>query len=221
MDKASLAKYFDHTILKAIATESDVKQICAEARANDFFSVCVNPCFVKLVKEELRNTDVKVCSVVGFPLGAHTTEGKAAETTRAVLDGADEIDMVIQIGHMKSGNHEYVQNDIAAVVKSAGNALVKVIIETCYLTDAEKVKACELSKSAGAHFVKTSTGFGTGGATTTDIALMKKTVGDSMQIKASGGVKTLADAKAIIDAGADRLGASASVEILKELQAEG
>ncbi len=211
----NLAKYIDHTILKPETTEAQVKAICAEAREHSFFSVCVNPCNVSLVKEELKGTDVKVCSVISFPLGANIPEVKAFEATKAIEDGADEIDMVINIGALKDGKYDYVREDINAVVEACkGKALLKVIIEACLLTDEEKVKACELSKEAGADYVKTSTGFSTGGATAEDIALMRKTVGPELGVKASGGVRDFEGAKKMIDAGASRIGASSSVAIV-------
>jgi deoxyribose-phosphate aldolase len=210
-----LAKYIDHTILKPDTTEGQVKKICAEAREHEFFSVCVNPCNVTLVKEELKGTDVKVCSVISFPLGANIPEVKAFEATKAIEDGADEIDMVINIGALKDGKYDYVREDIKAVVDACkGKAHLKVIIEACLLTDEEKVKACELSKEAGADYVKTSTGFSTGGATAEDIALMRKTVGPELGVKASGGVRDFEGAKKMIDAGASRIGASSSVAIV-------
>ncbi len=211
----NLAKYIDHTILKPETTEAQVKAICAEAREHSFFSVCVNPCNVSLVKEELKGTDVKVCSVISFPLGANIPEVKAFEATKAIEDGADEIDMVINIGALKDGKYDYVREDIKAVVEACkGKALLKVIIEACLLTDEEKVKACELSKEAGADYVKTSTGFSSGGATAEDIALMRKTVGPELGVKASGGVRDFEGAKKMIDAGASRIGASSSVAIV-------
>lgn len=215
--KATLAKTIDHTVLKAIATEQQVRELCAEAKAHNFASVCVNPFWVPLCAKELASSKVMVCTVIGFPLGANTTEIKAAEAKLAVEQGAHEVDMVINIGAAKSGDWKTVENDIREVVKASGKATVKVILETCYLTDEEKVKACEASKKAGAHFVKTSTGFGTGGATAEDIKLMKKTVGTSMKIKASGGVRTYHDAIKMLEAGADRIGASSSVSIISEL----
>ena len=217
MQPNELARYFDHTILKAVATEMDVRRICKEALTHRFFSVCVNPCYVPLVKEELKDSRVKTCCVVGFPLGANDSAIKARETALAVEQGADEIDMVMAVGQMKAGRIDVVQNDIAAVVQAAGSALVKVIIETCHLDEDEKVKACQVAEEAGAHFVKTSTGFGTGGATVTDVALMRETVGNRLKVKASGGIGNLQQALAMISAGADRLGASASVDIIKEL----
>ncbi len=221
MSPDTLSKYFDHTILKPSATADEVKIICEEAIAHDFYSVCVNPVHVKTVKTILAGTEVKVCSVVGFPLGAHTSFIKGKETEQAILDGADEIDMVINVGALKDKDVDFVEHDIRCVVKAAGGKIVKVIIETCLLEDSEIVEACNLATKASAHFVKTSTGFAGGGATAADIALMRKTVGSDMQIKASGGIKTLEDTKKMIDAGADRIGASAGVAIMKELQESG
>lgn len=215
--KASLARTIDHTVLKAIATEQQIKELCAEAKTYNFASVCVNPCWVPLCARELASTKVMVCTVIGFPLGANATEVKVAETKLAVEQGAHEVDMVINIGAAKSGDWKTVEYDIREVVRAAGKATVKVIIETCYLTDEEKVKACEAAKRAGAHFVKTSTGFGTGGATADDVRLMKKTVGDTLKVKASGGIRTYHDAIKMLEAGADRIGASSSVSIISEL----
>lgn len=215
--KASIAKTIDHTILKAIATERQVRELCVEAKANGFASVCVNPCWVPLCAKELHGTKVLVCTVIGFPLGANATEIKAAEAELAVRQGADEVDMVINLGAAKAGDWKTVEEDIRQVVKAAGKAVVKVIIETCYLTDAEKVKSCEAAAKAGAHFVKTSTGFGTGGATADDVRLMRQTVGDRLKVKASGGIRSYHDAIQMLDAGADRLGASSGVVIVSEL----
>jgi len=215
IDKA-IAAMIDHTLLKPEATVAQIETLCAEAKQYGFASVCINPSYVRLCARLLRDTAVKVCTVVGFPLGATSTETKAFEAERAIQDGAREIDMVINVGMLKSGEYKYVENDIAAVarvVKRHG-ALLKVIIETGLLSDEEKVKACLLAKSAGANFVKTSTGFSKGGATTGDIALMRKVVGSSLGVKASGGVRTHEDAKALIESGADRIGASASVMIV-------
>ena len=213
----SIAKYIDHTILKPEATAEDVKKLCREAREYNFASVCVNGCYAKLVSTELAGTDVKTCVVVGFPLGAMTKEAKAFETTQAIENGATEIDMVINVGALKEKNYELLKEDIEAVVNAAkGKALVKVIIETCLLTDEEKVKACEISKEAKADFVKTSTGFSAGGATKEDIALMRKTVGEDLGVKASGGVRDFKTAMDMINAGASRIGASASISIVSE-----
>jgi len=211
----NLAKFIDHTILKPNTTKEQVVTICTEAKEHGFFSVCVNPYYVSLVKKELEGSDVKVCSVISFPLGANIPAVKAFEATKAIEDGADEIDMVINVGALKDERYDYVLEDIKAVVEACkGKALLKVIIEACLLTDEEKVKACELSKEAGADFVKTSTGFSTGGATAEDIALMRKTVGPELGVKASGAVRDFETAKKMVDAGATRIGASASVAIV-------
>lgn len=212
----NIARMIDHTILKAFATEEDVKVICREAKEYGFFSVCINPGYIELAKEELEGSDVKVCTVIGFPLGANTTDTKAFETKDAISKGAHEVDMVINISALKDKKYDYVQNDIKAVVDAADKkALVKVIIETCYLTDEEKKIACELAKKAGADYVKTSTGFGTGGSTPEDIKLMRDTVGPEIGVKASGGVRNMEDAIAVINAGATRIGASASIAIVQ------
>lgn len=211
----NLASYIDHTILKPETTEAQVRQICQEALDNKFFSVCVNTSFVPMCKTQLKSSQVKVCAVVGFPLGAMSTPAKAFETKWAVENGADEIDMVIQIGELKGGNYDYVREDIRTVVDAAQGRTVKVIIETSLLTQDEKIKACELSKEAKAHFVKTSTGFGGGGATVDDVKLMKSVVGDALQVKASGGVRDQATAEAMIAAGATRLGTSSGVQLVK------
>lgn len=210
----NIAKTIDHTILKPNVTDADVIKICNEAKTHGFFSVCVNPYFVPLVASELKGSEVKVTSVIGFPLGASTTFIKAAEAKKAVEDGANEIDMVINVSALKDGKYDFVKSDIAAVVEAIkGNAILKVILETCLLTKDEIIKACELSKEAGAQFVKTSTGFSTGGATAEDVALMKKTVGEALEVKASGGVRDYETAMAMINAGATRIGASASIDI--------
>ncbi|MBQ4068068.1 MAG: deoxyribose-phosphate aldolase [Lachnospiraceae bacterium] len=210
-------KYFDHTILKPSATIEDVKKICKEAMYNNFASVCVNQYRTSMVKEILDGTDVLVCTVVGFPLGAVTTEVKVFETKEAVNAGADEIDMVINIGALKDKNYDYVRSDIEKVKEACGGKTLKVIIETCLLTDEEKKKACELSVQAGADFVKTSTGFSTGGATVDDVSLMKYTVSGKAKVKASGGIRDYKTAKDMIAAGADRLGTSATVDIMKKV----
>ncbi|MBD3109736.1 deoxyribose-phosphate aldolase [Bacillus sp. AGMB 02131] len=216
-----IARMIDHTVLKADTTEKQIIKLCEEAKEYHFASVCVNPTWVKKSAELLAGTDVKVCTVIGFPLGANTPEVKAFEVTQAIKDGATEVDMVINIGALKDGNNELVERDIKAVVDAAkGQALTKVIIETCLLTDEEKVRACELAVKAGADYVKTSTGFSTGGATKEDIALMRKTVGPDIGVKASGGVRNAADAEAMIAAGATRIGASAGIEIVKGLTAD-
>lgn len=212
----NIANMIDHTILKAVATKEDVKKLCNEAKEYNFFSVCINPANIEFAKKELEGSSVKVCTVIGFPLGANTSEVKAFETKDVIKKGADEVDMVINIGALKDKDYDYVLNDIKAVVDAANKeALVKVIIETCYLTDDEKKIACELSVKAGADFVKTSTGFGTGGSTPEDIKLMREVVGPNIGVKASGGVRNQEDAKAVIKAGCSRIGASASVAITK------
>lgn len=214
----TIAKMIDHTLLKADATKDQIEQICAEAKQYDFASVCVNPAWVKLSSELLSGTDVKVCTVIGFPLGASTPETKAFETKNAIENGATEVDMVINIGALKSGDLDLVERDIRAVVDAAKEkALTKVIIETCLLTDQEKVQACKLSVKAGADFVKTSTGFSTGGATAEDIALMRKTVGPNIGVKASGGVRSAEDAQKMAEAGATRIGASSGAAIVNGL----
>ncbi|SHF68004.1 deoxyribose-phosphate aldolase [Ornithinibacillus halophilus] len=211
-----LAKYIDHTQLKPNTTKEKIEKLVAEAKEYEFASVCVNPHWVPYCYEELKDTSVKVCTVIGFPLGATSTETKAFETKQAIKDGATEVDMVINVGELKSGNTELVKKDIEAVVNAAkGSALTKVIIETSLLTDEEKVTACQLAKEAGADFVKTSTGFSGGGATVEDIKLMRKTVGPEMGVKASGGVRDLASTQDMIEAGATRIGASAGIEIVK------
>lgn len=218
MNKLELARYIDHTILKPDAKEGEVIKLCREALEYKFASVCVNASNVKLADSFLHGTEVKVCTVVGFPLGATTKETKAFEAAQAIENGAAEVDMVINIGALKSGKLDAVFEDIKAVADACkGKALLKVIIETCLLTDEEKVTACELSKKAGADFVKTSTGFSSGGATASDIALMRRTVGPEMGVKASGGIRNLESALKMIEAGATRIGASASVSILNEL----
>jgi deoxyribose-phosphate aldolase len=214
-EKMNLAKYIDHTVLKPATTKEEVIKVCSEAKEYGFFSVCINPYYVKLVKEQLDGSDVKVCSVIGFPLGASVSTIKAAEATQAIADGADEIDMVINVGALKNKEYDYVLADVKAVVAAcSGKALLKVIIESCLLTDEEKVKACELSVEAGTDFVKTSTGFSTGGATAEDIALMRKTVGPDLGVKASGAVRDNATAMLMIESGATRIGASASIAIV-------
>ncbi|MGX7263355.1 deoxyribose-phosphate aldolase [Enterococcus crotali] len=211
-----LNQMIDHTILKADAKEEDVLRIIEEAKKYEFFSVCINPCWVALAKEHLAGTSVDVCTVIGFPLGANTSEVKAYEATDAINNGATEVDMVINVGALKSKQYKKVLKDIQAVVDAAkGKALVKVIIETALLTDEEKVKVCELAKEAGADFVKTSTGFSTGGATVADVKLMRETVGPDMGVKASGGIHNEEEAKAMIDAGATRIGTSAGVAIME------
>jgi deoxyribose-phosphate aldolase len=213
---ASLSSMIDHTLLKPDATEEQIKKLCKEARENKFASVCINPHYVPLAVECLRGSDVKVCTVIGFPLGASTTRTKVAEAKEVVENGAGEVDMVINIGALKSGDIDAVRNDIESVVIAVKDrALVKVIIETCLLTDEEKVKACQIAKMAGADFVKTSTGFSTGGATVEDVKLMRQVVGSEMGVKASGGVRSFATAMEMIKAGANRLGTSSGVAIVK------
>lgn len=214
-------KYIDHTILKATATESDIVKLCNEAKAYNFKSVCVNPANVAYAKRLLSGSDVLVCTVIGFPLGANTINVKMLETLDAISNGADEIDMVINVAKAKDDDFGYIENEIKAVVSAAGGRCVKVILETCYLTNEEIVKACNAAKMAKATFVKTSTGFGTAGATAEHVALMKQTVGDELQVKASGGIRTLDDVERMIAAGATRIGASAGVQIMKELEERG
>ncbi len=214
-----LAGLIDHTALKPETCKEQIKKLCKEAIEYKFASVCVNPCYVTLCSEILKETDIKVCTVIGFPLGATSTVSKVAETIEAVENGAGEIDMVINIGAVKSGDFHYVEKDIKAVVEAAdGKAIVKVILETCLLNDEEKVTCCKLCKAAGADFVKTSTGFSTGGATVHDVRLMRETVGPDMGVKAAGGIRDYMTAKAMIDAGATRIGASASIAIVNEEQ---
>ncbi len=213
----SLAHMIDHTILKPDATQDQIAQLCYEARKHGFASVCVNPTNVKLCAQLLEGSDVLVCAVVGFPLGATPTEVKVFEAQQAIRDGATEVDMVINIGGLKSRDYELVERDIASIARAchAGNAILKVIIEAALLTDEEKVVACQLAKVAGADFVKTSTGFGPGGATVEDVALMRRVVGPTMGVKAAGGIRTFETAQQMIAAGASRIGASASVKIVQ------
>lgn len=219
-------KYFDHTLLKADATETQIMKLLSEAAQYDFAAVCVNGSFVSAAAEYLREVDVKVATVVGFPLGAMASDAKAGEARIAIRDGADEIDMVVNIGSVKDGRWDYIRYEIhllaqlchEAKAKDGTPVLLKVILETCLLTDDEIILACQMARRAGADFVKTSTGFSTGGATVEHVRLMKQTVGDDLQVKASGGIRTLADARAMIDAGADRLGCSASVSIMEEYE---
>lgn len=213
-------KYIDHTVLKATSQKKEIKKLCEEAIEYGFYSVCVNGCNVSFAYDLVKETGVKVAAVVGFPLGAMSMEAKIFEAERAVEEGASEIDMVINIGALKDKDYAYVEKEIAEIKKAIGNKVLKVIIETCYLTEEEKMKACELSVNAKADFVKTSTGFGTGGATFEDVALMKKVVGDKAQIKASGGVKDLATAQRYIEMGVTRLGTSSGIEIIKGLEVE-
>lgn len=208
-------KFIDHTLLKAFATEEEILKLCNEAIKYNFKSVCVNPANVKLAKQALEGSDVLVCTVIGFPLGANIPEIKALEAMMAIRDGADEIDMVINVGKAKDHDYNYIEKEIALVVSSSASKCVKVIIETCYLTDEEKVECCLAAKRANATFVKTSTGFGTGGATAEDIKLMRETVGDTMGVKASGGVRNLADLELMVENGATRIGASSGVAIMQ------
>ncbi|MGN0328906.1 MAG: deoxyribose-phosphate aldolase [Lachnospira sp.] len=211
-----LEKYFDHTILKPDATSSEVIKVCDEAKKYNFASVCVNGSFTALVKEQLEGTDVKTCVVIGFPLGAMCTGVKEYEAMRVVEKGADEIDMVINIGALKEGNYDVVLEDLTTVRRACEGKVLKVIIETCLLTDDEKIKACELAMEAGADYVKTSTGFSTGGATIYDVGLMKKVVGNKCKVKAAGGIRDYNTAMALIEAGADRIGTSSTIKILNE-----
>ena len=210
-----LNKYIDHTILKATASSTDIQKLCEEAIEHEFYSVCVNGCYVADAKHLLQGTDVKVAAVVGFPLGAMTTASKVFEAKEAIENGASEIDMVINVAKLKDGEFDYVENEIRLIKEAIGDNVLKVIIETCYLTNEEKVKACELSLVAKADFVKTSTGFGTGGATYEDVKLMKSVVGDNAKVKASGGVRDKETAQKYVDLGAERLGTSSGIEIVK------
>jgi deoxyribose-phosphate aldolase len=213
-----IARTIDHTLLKADATREQIERLCAEAREHGFATVCVNPTWVPLCAEELRGSETRVCTVVGFPLGATLPEVKAFETSRTVAEGACEVDMVLNIGALKSGDYRLCERDVAGVVEAGhgGGAIVKVIIEAALLSDDEKVKACVVAKAAGADFVKTSTGFGPGGATAADVALMRRVVGPEMGVKAAGGVRDLKSAQAMLEAGADRIGASVGVKIVQE-----
>ena len=211
----NVRKYIDHTVLKPETTKAQILTLCEEAKQYDFASVCVNPTWVETCAKELEGTDVKVCTVIGFPLGATLKEVKAFETKCAIEAGATEVDMVINIGAAKDQNWELVYEDIKAVVDAANGVLVKVIIETCLLTDEEKVKACEMSVKAGANFVKTSTWFSTGGATVEDVKLMRQTVGEKVGVKASGGVRTSEDMNAMVEAGANRIGTSGGVSLVQ------
>lgn len=221
MDTKAILGMIDHTLLKANAGKQEILKLVEEAKEHSFASVCVNPYWVKTAAEQLKDSSVKVCTVIGFPLGASAPEVKAFETAQAVTDGAGEIDMVINIGALKDGDDEAVRADMAGVVKSAQGKLVKVILETCLLTDEEIVRASSLAVEAGVHFVKTSTGFSTGGATAEAVSLMAKTVGPEIGVKASGGVRSLEDAQAMIQAGATRLGTSAGVAIAQGLASKG
>lgn len=211
----NIAKYIDHTILKATTTSKEVEKLCLEAKEYGFYSVCVNGCFVKECKELLKNSDVKIAAVVGFPLGAMTKTAKVFEAREAIANGANEIDMVINIGKLVEGDSKYVEDEIREIKEAIGENVLKVIIETCYLNEEQKMLACELSLKANADFVKTSTGFGTAGATFEDVILMKKMVGDNAEVKASGGVKSYETAEKYIELGATRLGTSSGIEIIK------
>ena len=211
------SKLFDHTLLKAFATKEEVVKLCEEAKKYDTKSVCVNPYWIPTAKEALKGSNVLVCTVIGFPLGANTIETKVFETKDAVAKGADECDIVINIGEAKNHNYAYIEKELRAFVEAAGKGIcTKVIIETCYLTDEEKVEVCKAAKNAGCTFVKTSTGFGTGGATVEDIALMRKTVGPDMGVKASGGIHHANEVEAMVNAGATRIGCSATVQCMEE-----
>ena len=207
-------KLIDHTLLKQDATPEQIVKLCEEAKEHDFMSVCVNPAYVPLASECLKGSDVKVCTVIGFPLGMNLTKTKVEEAELCIKQGADEIDMVINVGMLKAGHDDYVKEEIRLLKEVAGSRVLKVIIETCLLTDEEKVRACQLAKEAGADFVKTSTGFSTGGATVHDVALMRATVGPEMGVKASGGVRTHEDLIAMVEAGANRIGTSNGTKII-------
>lgn len=208
-------KYIDHTLLKPDASKEQIIKLCQEAREGDFASVCVNPCNIPLAKKLLEGSDVKVCCVIGFPLGAMTTSSKVFEARDAVEQGADEVDMVLNIGRLKDGEDDYVRNEIRAVKEAVGSRTLKVILETCLLNEEEIVRACRDAERAGADFVKTSTGFSTGGATAEAVRLMKETVGDAMKVKASGGIRTPEDFRTMVEAGADRIGTSSGSALLK------
>ncbi len=207
-------KYIDHTLLKATATPNDIIELCEEAKKHEFYAVCVNGAYVTLAKENLKNSDVKLASVIGFPLGMMSIESKVEEAVSCIKNGADEIDMVINVGQLKAGNFEYIKEEISAIKKAIGDKILKVIIETCYLTDEEKTKVCEIALLSNADFVKTSTGFGTGGATFEDVKLMYDIVKDKAQVKASGGVRDLETALKYIELGATRLGTSSGIKIV-------
>ncbi len=210
----ALAKYIDHTLLKASATPKDIIQLCKEAVEHNFFAVCVNGCYVSLAKDSVIGSNVKVAAVIGFPLGAMSTEAKVLETQSCIANGADEIDMVINVGMLQSGNYQYIEDEINQIKKATGDKVLKVIIETCYLSTEEKRMACQLAMNAGADFVKTSTGFGTGGATIEDVKLMKSVVGDQLKIKASGGIRDKKTALEYIDIGVSRIGTSSGIKIV-------
>lgn len=211
-----ISKLIDHTLLKATATEEDIKNLCQEAITHNFKSVCVNPNYVNLAKQLLADSDVLVCTVIGFPLGANTIGTKVFETVNAISNGADEIDMVINVGKAKDHDYDYIKKEIEELVHAANGNVLKVILETCYLTNEEIVKVCEAAVAAGASFVKTSTGFGTGGATIEHVKLMKSVVGDHLGVKASGGIRTYDDFMAMVDAGATRIGASSGIALINQ-----
>lgn len=215
------AQMIDHTLLKATASPKEISRLCAEAREFGFFSVCIPSCYVPVAKEALKDSSVKVCTVVGFPLGNSSTETKVTETKTAIAQGADEIDMVLNVGHLKAGLTQSVKTDIEKVVEAAGDVTVKVILETCYLDNNEIMKACELSANAGAGFVKTSTGFGTAGAKVEHVQLMRQVVGDKVGVKASGGIRDMETLVKMVEAGANRIGCSSGVEIVKGLEGSG
>lgn len=214
--RESLAKIIDHTNVKPNTNKRNIERLCREAKRYGFRGVCVQPCFVSLAKNLLRETKIKIVTVIGFPFGFNSTKAKVCETKQAIKDGADEIDMVMNIAMLKSKNYKFVEEDIRSVVEAANGKVVKVIIETCYLNKNEKIMACKLVAKAGASFVKTSTGYGTGGATVNDVKLIRKVVGDKLRIKASGGIRTFEQVKALVEAGADVIGTSTGVKIMKD-----
>jgi len=216
MNKKDLARLIDHTLLKSETKIEDIKKLCEEAIKYQFYSVCINPCYVKTAKEFLKNSDIKICTVISFPLGASTIKTKIYEATEAIENGADEIDMVMNIGMFKSNRYEYIYEEISSIKKAIEYRILKVIIETSILSEEEKIKASEIIKKSGANFVKTSTGFSQGGATKEDVLLIRKSVGDNFGIKASGGIKTYQQAVELIKAGATRIGSSSSVKIVEE-----
>ncbi|MCF4101649.1 deoxyribose-phosphate aldolase [Gillisia sp. M10.2A] len=210
-----LNKYIDHTLLKPTATINDIEELCKEAKTYSFYAVCVNGCYVNVAREALKDSNIKIAAVIGFPLGAMSTNAKIEEAKQCINDGAHEIDMVINIGFLKSGEIDRMREEIAAIKKAIGSRVLKVIIETCYLTTEEKILACKAAMDGKADFVKTATGFGTGGATLEDVRLMKHQVGDRLQIKASGGIKTLHQAKEYLDLGVTRLGTSSGIQLME------
>jgi len=216
MNKKDLARLIDHTLLKSETKIEDIKKLCEEALKYQFYSVCINPCYVKTAKEFLKNSDIKICTVISFPLGASTIKTKIYEATEAIENGADEIDMVMNIGMFKSNRYEYIYEEISSIKKAIEYRILKVIIETSILSEEEKIKASEIIKKSGANFVKTSTGFSQGGVTKEDVLLIRKSVGDNFGIKASGGIKTYQQAVELIKAGATRIGSSSSVKIVEE-----